>query len=57
MTETTHGISTSLIEVTNISPYGFYLLIGAGVLFLPYTEFPWFKEEPVSKICDVELHH
>jgi Protein of unknown function (DUF2442) len=57
MTYTTHGISTSLVEVTNISPYGFWLLIGEEELFLPYTEFPWFKEAPVSKICNVELHH
>ena len=57
MTYTTHGISTSLVEVTNISPYGFWLLIGEEELFLPYTEFPWFKEAPVGKICDVELQH
>ncbi len=52
-----HGISTSLVEVTNISPYGFWILIGEEELFLPYAEFPWFKEAPVGKICNVELHH
>jgi hypothetical protein len=44
MKHTTHGISTSLVEVTNISPYGFWLLIKEEELFLPYSEFPWFKE-------------
>ncbi len=57
MKHATHGISTSLVEVTNISPYGFWLLIGEEELFLPYTEFHWFKEAPVGKICAVELHH
>ncbi|NTW89097.1 MAG: DUF2442 domain-containing protein [Desulfobulbaceae bacterium] len=57
MTYTTPGISTSIVEVTNISPYGFWLLIAEEELFLPYTEFPWFKEAPVGKICNVKLHH
>ncbi len=57
MTYTTHGSSTSLVEVTNISLYGIWLLIGEEELILPYTEFPWFKEATVSKICNVELHH
>lgn len=57
MTDTTHGISTSLVEVTNISPYGFWILVGNEELFLPYTDFPGFKESPVGKICSVELHH
>lgn len=57
MTDTTHGISTPLVEVTNISPYGFWILVGDEELFLPHTEFPWFKEASVGKICKVELHH
>ena len=57
MTDTTHGISTFRVEVTNISPYGFWILVGNEELFLPYTDFPWFKEAPVGKICKVELHH
>jgi hypothetical protein len=57
MTDTTHGTSTSLIEVTNISPYGFWILVWDEELFLPYAEFPWFKEASVGKICSVELHH
>jgi|GEM_PF-1185697 len=32
-------------------------LIGEEELFLPYTEFPWFKKAPVSKICTVEHYH
>jgi len=35
MTDTTHGISTPLVEVTNISPYGFWILAGDEELFLP----------------------
>ena len=57
MTDITHGISTSRVEVTNIAPYGFSILVGDEELFLPHTEFPWFKEAPVGKICKVELHN
>jgi len=57
MTNTTHGISTSLVEVTNTSPCGFWILVGDEKLFLPYTDFPWFKEASVGKVCKVELHH
>jgi hypothetical protein len=51
----TLGISTSPIEVTNISKYGFWLLLGDEELFLPFSEFPWFQDANVAKILHVEL--
>ena len=39
MTYTTNGVSASLVEVTNISPYGFWLLIGEEKLFCPIVSF------------------
>jgi hypothetical protein len=48
------GRNTSPVEVTNISAHGIWLMAAEGELFLPYEDFPWFKEVPVSKIVRVE---
>ena len=55
MKSTTLGVHTSLIEVTNISPHGFWLLLEDEELFLPFNEFPWFMNVAVGKIINVEL--
>lgn len=49
------GSNTSLVEVTNISRHGFWLLLGDEELFLPFCDFPWFQEAAVGKILNVEL--
>ena len=49
-----HGDTTSAVEVTNISAYGIWLLAHGQELFLPYQEFPWFKDQPVRTILNVE---
>jgi len=51
------GESTSAAEVTNISQHGFWLLIGGRELFVPFLEFPWFKNASVGSILNVELTH
>ena len=54
------GPGTSPVEVTNVSPHGFWLFIGQRELFLPFRTFPWFKEASVAAITHVELpspHH
>lgn len=56
MRSTTPGTSISKPEVTNISKHGFWLLIGAEELFLPFKEFPWFRTATVQSILRVELH-
>ena len=48
------GTPISTAEVTNISPHGIWLLTGEKELFLPYEEFPWFKDAPVGKILSIE---
>ena len=55
MTSASPGISTSPVEVTNISKHGFWLLLEDEELFLPFSEFPWFQNVPVGKILNVEL--
>jgi len=48
------GKNTSAVEVTNISSHGIWLLTTGKELFIPYDEFPWFKDVPIRKILNVE---
>lgn len=49
-----HGARASEIEVTNISRHGFWLWLAGRELFVPFSEFPWFKDAAVAKITNVE---
>jgi hypothetical protein len=49
------GQNTSLVEVTNVSPHGFWLFLGDRELFVPFKEFPWFREASVREIANVQL--
>jgi hypothetical protein len=51
------GKSISEVEVTNISKHGFWLLLGGREFFLPFQEFPWFRDVPVGQLLNVELPH
>lgn len=55
MTSAMLGADISQVEVTNISRQGFWLLLRDEELFLPFAEFPWFRDVPVGKILHVEL--
>ena len=48
------GISTSEVEVTNISRHGIWILCRARELFMSFEDFTWFKDAPVAKILNVE---
>lgn len=48
------GISTSDVEVTNISQHGIWILVDDEEPFLPFDEFPWFKDAPVQSPLNVE---
>ncbi|GBE09233.1 hypothetical protein BMS3Bbin11_01799 [bacterium BMS3Bbin11] len=54
MSSLAHGNSTSAVEVTNISSHGVWLLTQGKELFLAYDDFPWFKNQPIKKIINVE---
>lgn len=55
MTSATLGTDTSAVEVTQISKHGFWILLRDEELFLPFSEFPWFRDAAVGKILNVEL--
>lgn len=60
MTSAMLGANTSEVEVTNVSKHGLWLLLGDEELFLPFAEFPWFKDAPIGKVVNVERpqpHH
>jgi hypothetical protein len=46
------GPGTSLVERF---PHGFWLFIGERELFVPFTQFPWFREASVRGITNVQL--
>jgi hypothetical protein len=48
------GKSTSVPEVANISGHGFWLLMDREELFLPFAQFPWFKDAPVGALMHIE---
>lgn len=48
------GNTTSPVEVTHISGYGVWILAHDKEMFLPYKEFPWFKDQSVKSIMNVE---
>ena len=41
------------VEVTNVSTHGFWLMLGTEELFVPFSQFPWFKEAPIGKLTRV----
>ncbi len=54
------GKRTSDVEVTNVSEHGFWLLLETEELFVPFAEFPWFKNVSISKLANVQRpqpHH
>lgn len=54
MSLSAHGKSTSTVEVTHVSGNGIWVLAGDRELFLPFESFPWFKEQPISSILNVQ---
>jgi len=44
-----------VVEVTNVSLHGIWLLLGERELFLPFDKFPWFRDAPIAKLVRVEL--
>jgi hypothetical protein len=48
------------VEVTNVSPHGVWLLLDERELFLPFRDFPWFRDATIAQLVHVErpsAHH
>ncbi|MGB5201810.1 MAG: DUF2442 domain-containing protein [Sedimenticolaceae bacterium] len=48
------GDNISAVEVTNLSRHGMWLFVRGKEYFLPYDDFPWFQDQPVRTIVNVE---
>ncbi len=54
------GKRTSAVEVTNLSPHGFWLFIRDREVFVSFKDFPWFRDASIRQIVNVEFpspHH
>ena len=54
MSSLAHGNNILAAEVTNISTHGVWLLAHEKELFMSYEDFPWFKDQAVKSIVNVE---
>lgn len=51
------GRNTSKTEVLNISPFGVWIYVADKEHFLPYDEYPWFRQAPIAAIQNIHLLH
>jgi len=54
MSSLAHGNNTLAVEITNISNHGIWLLAHDKELFMSYEDFPWFNDQAVETILNVE---
>lgn len=47
------GTVTSVVEVTNVSRHGFWLLLGDEELAVSFDLFPWFRKATIEQLMDV----
>ena len=48
-----HGKPTSGVEVTNVSANGLWILCNGKESFLPYDDFPWFRNAAIGDVLNV----
>ncbi|HXH83095.1 MAG TPA: DUF2442 domain-containing protein [Candidatus Tectomicrobia bacterium] len=55
-----HGRDTSAVEVANVTPFGFWLLVEGRERFVSFDDFPWFRDATIAELIHVVLpspHH
>ena len=60
MKSSLRGKVTSAVEVCNVAPEGFWLLLDGREIFVPFKSFPWFRDATIREITAVERpspHH
>lgn len=48
------GTTTSAVELANVSPHGFWLLVDDREHYLPFDAFPWFRDATIGQLSRVE---
>ena len=51
------GTGTSDVEILNVSPHGFWLMVGEREFLLDFDRFPWFRRATLDQLFHVELLH
>src|SRR5438034_7762211 len=49
------GKFISAVEVTNVSQHGFWLPLEGREVFLPFEQFPWFRDVSIGQLLNVQL--
>ena len=48
------GKGTSVVELSNVSPHGMWLLVDDREIYLPFAEFPWFRDASIAELSVIE---
>ena len=48
------GTSTSDVELSNVSQHGLWLFIDGQERYLPFDDFPWFRQATIEQLSRVE---
>jgi len=48
------GTGTSGVELSNVSQHGLSLLIDGRERYLPFAEFPWFRNATIAQLSHIE---
>lgn len=48
------GTRTLAPELGNVSVHGFWLLVDGRELYLPFAEFPWFRDASIGSLARIE---
>ena len=49
------GKNISELEILNVSPHGFWLMLRNREYFLSFQDFPWFRKATLEQLFDVQL--
>jgi len=49
------GKDISVVEVTNVSPHGFWLLVDGEEMLVTFDAFPWFRTATIGALSNVVL--
>jgi len=49
------GRNTLAVEVSQISEHGLWVLVEGQEYFMPFEQFPWFRQATVAAVLNVEL--
>ncbi|MEQ9397740.1 MAG: DUF2442 domain-containing protein [Longimicrobiales bacterium] len=48
------GSPTSDVELSNVSQHGLWLLVDGSEHFLPFDDFPWFRQASIGQLATIE---